>query len=526
MAFTRLLQGTCARCYGIEIDANRVEQARSLGIEVLQADALEVRCPTEVLSLLYLNPPYDFETGQTNNQRLEFVFLEHTYRWLKPGGVLVLVIPQPQLRVCARILSEHFTDLSVYRLTDPASVQYQQVAVFGVRRKRHQHLRDSALLDSVRWLEMLASKADLETLTEASGIRYEVPDSGAVTLTHAGIPLDEVEDLLPDSAAYRQASRILLPKQRDVRGRPLTPLHGGHVGLLCTAGMLNGVFGEGEDRHIAHWRSVKFTDHWEEEEEDGTKILHDRERFSHELTLVFANGKTQILTHEKKERGMKNAHLRFGWLTYVKSTEKTTTSIKLRLDRFIGEVLPDPPRQARAHLISVIGGDTQISAVSAAISMGDRFMVEGPDIQPTRICLERNAQCFKGSIQLAGRKKPLRHLIGMSEEFASGNMSAGSGRTLLAGSDKRFVWASIAHIYGIPGIPEWADWFADELKTHHALIHALGIGCDPVIVKGEKEQFLEWLRWGVESSAIRFSTQTGSIRWPAVSLDDVFPQVE
>jgi hypothetical protein len=45
----------------------------------------------------------------------------------------------------------------------------------------------------------------------------------------------------------------------------------------------------------------EFTDHWEEEEEDGTKILHDRERFSHELTLVFANGKTQILTHEKKE---------------------------------------------------------------------------------------------------------------------------------------------------------------------------------------------------------------------------------
>src|SRR6266446_8709064 len=89
---------------------------------------------------------------------------------------------------------------------------------------------------------------------------------------------------------------------------------------------------------------------------------------------------------------MKNAHLRFGWLTYVKSTEKTTTSIKLRLDRFIGEVLPDPPRRAKAHLISVIGGDTQIAAVSAAISLGDRFMVEGPGVQPIRICLDRNAQ--------------------------------------------------------------------------------------------------------------------------------------
>jgi hypothetical protein len=90
---------------------------------------------------------------------------------------------------------------------------------------------------------------------------------------------------------------------------------------------------------------------------------------------------------------MKNAHLRFGSLTYVKSTEKATTSIKLRLDRFIGEVLPDPPRQAKAHLISVIGGDTQIAAVSAAISLGDRFMVEGPGVQPIRACLDRNAQC-------------------------------------------------------------------------------------------------------------------------------------
>jgi hypothetical protein len=303
VAFVNLVAGMQARRYGIEIDAYRAEQARGLGIETLQASTFDVRSPTEALSLIYLNPPYDLETGASNNQRLELVFLEHTYRWLNPGGVLVFVIPQTQLRVCARVLSEHFADLSVYRLTEPASVQYKQIAVLGVRRKRHQHVRDSALLDSVRWLEHLAVKPDLEPLGETPSIRYEIPASNPVTLVHAGIPLDEVEDLLLESAAYRQASRILLPKQQDVRGRPLTPLHGGHVGLLCTAGMLNGVFGEGEDRHIAHWRSVKFTDHWEEEEADGTRILHDRERFSHELTLVFANGKTQILTHEKKESG-------------------------------------------------------------------------------------------------------------------------------------------------------------------------------------------------------------------------------
>jgi SAM-dependent methyltransferase len=301
VAFTHLLEGTHARRYGIEIDANRAEEAARLGIDTLHANAIDVRCPAESFSLLYLNPPYDLETGQTNNQRLELVFLEHTYRWLKPGGILLFVIPQPQLKPCARILGEHFSELSVCKLTEPASVQYKQIVVLGVRRKRHQVQRDSALLDSVRWLEMLASKPEIDILGDVAVRRYQIPSSGPAVLTNVGIPIDDVEDLLLDSAAYRQASRVLLPKQRDVRGRPLTPLHGGHVGLLCTAGMLNGVFGEGENRHIAHWRSVKFTDHWEEQEEDGTRILHDRERFSHELTLVFANGDTKLLTHEKKD---------------------------------------------------------------------------------------------------------------------------------------------------------------------------------------------------------------------------------
>jgi len=219
---------------------------------------------------------------------------------------------------------------------------------------------------------------------------------------------------------------------------------------------------------------------------------------------------------------VKNAHLRFGWLTYVKVTEKTTTNIKLRLDRFMGELLPDPPRQAKAHFISVIGGDTQIAAVGAAISLGERFMVEGPGVPPIRACLERNAQCFKGSVQIQGRKKPLRHLIGLSEDFASSKMSASSGRTLLAGSGRQFIWSSMAHIHGIPGVPEWADWFASELDSRKAIVYALGIGCNPVLIKGEKKQFLDWLSWGVESDAIAFPTGTRSICWPTLSFRDIF----
>jgi hypothetical protein len=115
-----------------------------------------------------------------------------------------------------------------------------------------------------------------------------------VRLVHRGLPLDEIEDLLPKSSAYRQASAVLFAQQADVTGRPLTPLHGGHVGLLCTAGMLNGIFGDGESRHIAHWQSVKLVDK-SEEEEDGKTIIREKERFSNELTLVFCSGEIATL---------------------------------------------------------------------------------------------------------------------------------------------------------------------------------------------------------------------------------------
>lgn len=73
-------------------------------------------------------------------------------------------------------------------------------------------------------------------------------------------------------------------------------------GLLACSGMLNGFFGEGDDRHIAHWRAVKHVDEFNEEgEEIGETIVRRRERFSHELTLAFENGRILELKETKNE---------------------------------------------------------------------------------------------------------------------------------------------------------------------------------------------------------------------------------
>lgn len=102
-------------------------------------------------------------------------------------------------------------------------------------------------------------------------------------MEYRGLPLDQIEDLIPRSPAYRQAARILFPQPTAFKGRPLTPLHADHA-LCAVSGMLDGVFGSGSERHIAVWQTVKAVDRSEEVEEDGAVIRRERERFTNDYT--------------------------------------------------------------------------------------------------------------------------------------------------------------------------------------------------------------------------------------------------
>ncbi|MFZ0706829.1 MAG: hypothetical protein WAM71_14580, partial [Candidatus Korobacteraceae bacterium] len=64
--------------------------------------------PAGSCSLLYLNPPYDVEMGRHSNQRLELLFLDHCYGWLKTAGVLIFIIPEIALTHCAKRLASQF----------------------------------------------------------------------------------------------------------------------------------------------------------------------------------------------------------------------------------------------------------------------------------------------------------------------------------------------------------------------------------------------------------------------------------
>jgi len=221
--------------HGIELDAYRADESRNILHHVIHGNAFDVQSAVESFSVLYTNPPYDHEIGENRSARMEYLFLEHTYRWLKPGGVLVLVIPGDRLGACAEILAVHFRDKALYRLSEPESVRFKQIAVFGVRRSRREreHLKDwDVSRAKAKLLGISRDYEELPGLPDSADRQFAVPPSGPAQLVFRGIPLDTVEDLLAASPAYRQANRILFAPEIRTAGRPLTPLHGGHVDTI------------------------------------------------------------------------------------------------------------------------------------------------------------------------------------------------------------------------------------------------------------------------------------------------------
>src|SRR5260370_41423332 len=109
---------------------------------------------------------------------MEALFLDDTYRWLKTGGALVMVIPGTRLSECSPILASHFRDTRIYRLTEAQSVRYKQVVVLGIRRSRRERekLRDGEISEArLRYLKISRNAEQMPPLPCQADALYRVP---------------------------------------------------------------------------------------------------------------------------------------------------------------------------------------------------------------------------------------------------------------------------------------------------------------------------------------------------------------
>jgi hypothetical protein len=212
---------------------------------------------------------------------------------------------------------------------------------------------------------------------------------------------------------------------------------------------------------------------------------------------------------------LRNAHERFGSLEFIKRTKDTTTRVRVHIDRAILETPKDERGQATAHLVSMVGGDAEIGALWAAVTEGALFHIQLPGGSPIAASLGLEAQCFRGSVAIPGRKRPARHLVAVSAELAKTKpgVDREGARTILCDDDPVFVLYRVASRYGLPVASEWAPWFMRELNQRKLIAPLLGLGCSPVMVRGNKQTFLKWIGRALRGRLIQIPAASGSINW-------------
>jgi len=206
---------------------------------------------------------------------------------------------------------------------------------------------------------------------------------------------------------------------------------------------------------------------------------------------------------------LKSAHERFGNLLYRRQTGKTATNLRVFLDAFVGE------EKGKAHLVSVVGGDVEIGALAAAFANGDSFTVEDPYGEESIVSLGEKPLCFRGSITVSARKRPVRHLVSCSQELAD---HTADGKLLLVSDDPLFIWSSLVCHYGLPATPAWGPWMISQLQQQKRVQQLPGFGYSGVAVKAKRKEVLALLRRGLRTHQLAFPPSNGAVEWPEIRL--------
>src|ERR1022692_3360641 len=210
---------------------------------------------------------------------------------------------------------------------------------------------------------------------------------------------------------------------------------------------------------------------------------------------------------ERRAR-MQNAHLRMGTLTFVKQIRDAVTDVTVHLNQLVAEH-PAPSGPAAAiHLGSVFGGDVEIGAVAAAANRGIKNQIKEPGLILFG-ALGDDPVLYRSSLQVPGRKRPVRHLILVSNTLFETTFGANkeARRTVLYDDSPEFVLHRLAVRFGLPVLPDWAQWFRAELDRRGLVDELGGVNCSPIAVKGTKLRMLRILSQGLRREAITIPTK-------------------
>ena len=279
----RIAAAAGCEAYGVEINTERARLAKKLLNKVVAGDLFSVRARPSAFSILYLNPPYDFDA---DDGRTELSFLKHTTPYLAPGGLLLFLLPQARITTrIARVLAAYFRDLKVRRFPAEEFQAFGQIVIAGIKKAR-------AEIDN----EIFTSLTQIPTGNPPEMRRKEfsiiIPAVGKdFFIRSSEFGPDELAEEIKTSSLWREPALGLVREEEEIRAaiQPLMPPRKAHLAMLIAAGLINNQILEANGRSLLiKGTAKKVIDRSEEETEKGIKIT-ERERIVTQINAFDLN---------------------------------------------------------------------------------------------------------------------------------------------------------------------------------------------------------------------------------------------
>lgn len=231
--------GPGVETYGIELDETRVKKSSQRLDRVVWGDALtELRVSIRAFSLLYLNPPYDWDNA--GGSRLEARFLDSHLKYLMPKGWLIFVIPHVALKFVKASLSR-LSNLQIYAFPEGEFDVFKQLVVVGQKSPTSKSDDQLAMIEEIAWSlpakawEKLPKTSDIP---QGSIILRPSPD-GRMVFTSERADMERATELVTKSPLWKEFEDAATPAtMKEIE--PLAPLRMGHQAFLLAGGKMDG----------------------------------------------------------------------------------------------------------------------------------------------------------------------------------------------------------------------------------------------------------------------------------------------
>jgi hypothetical protein len=248
-----------AETWGIEMESGTAERAKQRVNHIAMGSLMGSRISNEVFDVMFCELPVSWmlTTTTTLFAKQEKTFLQNILKYVRPDGVIMLVLPYFRMYkdMCV-LISKVLDNVQIRKLSGRDFYDKGLIAIMGTRSGRKEPDEET-----YRMLRRIHNADEIDDIFSKDFDKIILPKNTLAIDTFRGsiLDMDEMAKIVETSGCTKAFwdSQDVEKLSENIK-QPLLPFNIGQIGLVLTSGCLDGIVDEGDGNyHVIKGRVSK-----------------------------------------------------------------------------------------------------------------------------------------------------------------------------------------------------------------------------------------------------------------------------